>query len=185
MRIRHNENSPSGKTAGLFFNDSQQQPNAFVGMKADDQVGMFIGNTWRFWINSIGEGFLNGNLVQTSDRRLKRDFSNLTTSLTKISNIKGYTYYMIDPKMDQSLQTGVIAQEVEEIFPELVKTDKEGMKSVNYTGFIPHLIESVKELKAENEELKKSVKRIESLEASLNSLIEANKTLSVKIEQSK
>jgi hypothetical protein len=184
MRIRHNESSPNGKTAGLFFNDSQQQPNTFVGMKADDQVGMFIGNSWKFWVSSIGEGFLNGNLVQTSDRRLKRDFTALTNSLTQIINIKGYHYYMKDSKTDQSLQTGVIAQEVEEIFPELVKTDKEGMKSVNYIGFIPHLIESVKELKAENENLKKSVNRIDSLEASLHSLIEANKALTLKVEQS-
>jgi hypothetical protein len=52
------------------------------------------------------------------------------------------------------LQTGLIAQEVEKIFPELVKTDEEGFKSVNYIGLVPHLIEAIKELKLENQELK-------------------------------
>ncbi|WAC13750.1 tail fiber domain-containing protein [Dyadobacter pollutisoli] len=180
-RIQHKGNS----SAGIYFNTSQQTADAFVGMKQDDQVGFYLGNSWNFWVTADGHCFSKLGSLAQSDRRLKRDFADLTNSLTKITSIKGYNYYMIDPKVDQSLQTGVIAQEVEEIFPELVKTDKDGMKSVNYTGLIPHLIESVKELKAENEELKKSVKRIGSLEASLNSLIEANKTLSVKIEQSK
>ncbi|MCE7060089.1 hypothetical protein LZG94_08325, partial [Dyadobacter sp. CY343] len=44
----------------------------------------------------------------------------------------------------QELQTGLIAQEVEQYFPELVTTDDKGFKAVNYIGLIPHLIESVK-----------------------------------------
>lgn len=177
-RIQHKGNS----SAGIYFNTSQQTADAFVGMKQDDQVGFYQGNSWNFWVTADGNCFSKFGSLAQSDRRQKRNFTSLANSLTKITNIKGYNYYMIDPKVDQSLQTGVIAQEVEEIFPELVKTDKEGMKAVNYTGFIPHLIESIKELKVENEELKKSVKRIESLEASLNSLIAANKTLTQKAE---
>ncbi|MEO6287821.1 MAG: tail fiber domain-containing protein [Dyadobacter sp.] len=180
-RIRHNLNL----TAGLWFNNSNQVAEGFVGMKTDDQVGFYNGSNWNFWVTTEGYSYTRLGIILTSDRRLKRDFSTLNNSLNKITNIKGYHYFMKDQRTDQSLQTGVIAQEVEAIFPELVKTDGEGMKSVNYIGFIPHLIESVKELKAENEGLRKSVKRIESLEASLNSLIGPNKTVSVKFEQSK
>lgn len=53
----------------------------------------------------------------------------------------------------QSLQTGLIAQEVEVLFPELVKTDDKGFKSLNYSGLIPHLIESVKQLANQNAKL--------------------------------
>ncbi|MCE6987765.1 hypothetical protein [Dyadobacter sp. CY323] len=56
------------------------------------------------------------------------------------------------------------------------------MKSVNYSGFIPHLIESAKTLKLENEELKKSVKQLEKLKASINELIENNKAMLGKTE---
>ena len=51
------------------------------------------------------------------------------------------------------MQTGLIAQDVEALFPELVKTDEKGFKSLNYTGLIPHLIESVKELRKQNAKL--------------------------------
>ncbi len=50
---------------------------------------------------------------------------------------------------------GVIAQEVEEVFPELVHTDEDGYKSVNYAGLIAPLIEAVKELDARLEALEK------------------------------
>ena len=53
------------------------------------------------------------------------------------------------------MQTGLLAQEVELYFPELVKTNPDGEKSVNYIGIIPHLIEAIKELKQEIELLKK------------------------------
>ena len=55
-------------------------------------------------------------------------------------------------------QIGLIAQDVEKIFPELVTTDNNGYKSVNYTGLIPVMIESIKTLQKEIEELKKKIK---------------------------
>ena len=51
---------------------------------------------------------------------------------------------------------GVIAQEIEEVLPEIVATRDNGYKAVYYEKLIPLLIESVKELKAEVDELKKS-----------------------------
>ena len=74
------------------------------------------------------------------------------------------------------MQTGVIAQEVQKIFPELVNTDKEGMLSVDYIGLIPHLIEAVKELKVKNQELENSLeKRLIILEANSSVPKENNK----------
>lgn len=148
-RIHHN-----GNTAGIHFDNSQHAVDGFVGMKTDDQVGLYLGNSWKFWVDNGGSGYINGVVVQTSDRRLKRDFSPLSASLKKISDLEGYHYYWKDKEKDQSLQTGLIAQEVEALFPELVKTDDKGFKSLNYTGLIPHLIECVKQLAKENEQLK-------------------------------
>jgi len=68
----------------------------------------------------------------------------------------------------ESLQTGLIAQEVEKILPELVNEASDGYKSVNYIGLIPHLIEAVKELEAKNELLKKDYdQKIRNLEERL------------------
>lgn len=148
IRIKHN-----GSTSGIHFNNSQNVADGFMGMKTDAQIGFYINNAWRFWIDNVGNGTLGGTLTQSSDRRLKRDFSPLAPSLKKLTRLSGYRYYWKDKNRDQSLQTGLIAQDVEALFPELVKTDEKGFKSLNYTGLIPHLIESVKELAKQNAKL--------------------------------
>ncbi|MCF0071391.1 tail fiber domain-containing protein [Dyadobacter sp. CY261] len=148
-RIHH-----SASTAGIYFDNSQHLVDGFVGMKTDDQVGFYLGNSWKFWVDNAGNGYLNGVIVQTSDRRRKRDFKQLSASLSKIIDLKGYHFHWNDKRQDPSLQTGLIAQEVETLFPELVKTDDKGYKAVNYIGLIPHLVESVKELAKENAVLK-------------------------------
>ncbi|MCE7060086.1 tail fiber domain-containing protein [Dyadobacter sp. CY343] len=147
MRIK---NSNSG-TAGLFLDGEVTDKAAFIGMKNNTEVGFFIGGGWKFWVNSGGEGFLT-NILHDSDRRLKRDFAPLSNSLFKIDNLQGQHYFWKDTTKTQLLQTGLIAQDVEEYFPELVTTNEKGFKSVNYIGLIPHLIESVKALKAKDEE---------------------------------
>ena len=162
MRIRHN-----GITSGLWLSNSTNSlgsaDGAFWGMKLDTETGFYIGNAWRFWVNNLGNGYLNGNLIQTSDRRLKKDFVSLTHSLSNIYQLSGYHYKWIEASRSQDLQTGLIAQEVQKIFPELVQTDEKGFLSVNYIGLIPHLIESVKELKDENASLKNRLDKIEAI----------------------
>jgi hypothetical protein len=150
-RIRNN-----GETAGIYFNNAANEQSGFVGMVNDTQIGFFVGGGWKFFVGANGNAALAGALSQNSDRRLKRDIASLPPSLNKINSLKGYHYFWKNVEKDQNLQTGLIAQEVETIFPELVTTDGEGYKSVNYIGLIPHMIESIKELKAEIEMLKKA-----------------------------
>lgn len=94
------------------------------------------------------------NLTQTSDARLKTNITALNSSLENIMQLNGYNYQWKDTMMDQSLQTGLLAQEVQAVFPELVQKDDKGMLSVNYLGLIPVLVEAVKELKKENDRLR-------------------------------
>jgi len=61
----------------------------------------------------------------------------------------------------------VVAQEVEEIFPELVRTDADGYKSVDYAKLTPILLEAVKELNRTNEMLLARLARLESAVAAL------------------
>lgn len=103
------------------------------------------------------------NLVQTSDARLKTNLMHLGSSLRDLSELNGYRYQWKDLSMGQSMQIGLLAQEVQQVFPELVHTDAKGNLAVNYQGLIPVIIEAIKELKKENEELKKMKNEMEEL----------------------
>jgi hypothetical protein len=80
------------------------------------------------------------NVAVSSDLRLKENIAPLTTNDLRL--VTGFQYNL---KSDGSFHYGVIAQEVEEIFPHMVSTDEQGMKSVAYNEFIPLLIEAYKE----------------------------------------
>lgn len=117
-------------------------------------------------------GYFSGNVYttgtyQSSDKKLKHKITSLQNSINHLSQLNGYHYYWKDQERDQSLQTGLIAQEVEKLFPELIQKDEKGFLSVNYVGLIPHLIEAIKDLKTENESLQSDISEIKSLVAKL------------------
>ena len=168
-RIRHN-----AETSGIWFNRADNVIDAangsFYGMKQDTETGIFIGGNWMFWVNNAGNATLIGTLTQTSDKRLKKDFSALSNSLSSLNKINGYHYYWKEESRSHDLQTGVIAQEVEKVFPELVNRDEKGFLSVNYIGLVPHLIEAVKELLIKNEELKIKSEKLEAKVSEMQNL---------------
>ncbi|MGI0116496.1 tail fiber domain-containing protein [Zooshikella sp. RANM57] len=87
-----------------------------------------------------------------SDRDLKQNEVIVKNALNKVSQLNGKHF---EWKHDKRQDIGVIAQEVEIVFPELVSIDKKtGFKQVNYDGLVAVLIEAVKELKKENDTLK-------------------------------
>ena len=80
-----------------------------------------------------------------SDSRYKKDIQDLKDSLAKVLAIRGVSYKWIDEAAYGSdTQLGVIAQEIEEILPEVVTTDANGTKRVKYTDLIPLLVEAFK-----------------------------------------
>jgi len=86
----------------------------------------------------------------TSDQNLKTNIQTVQNSLDTLQQIRGVTF---DWKTNNKSSVGVIAQEIEQVLPQLVNEGEH--KSVNYNGLIGVLIEAVKELSAEVEELKK------------------------------
>lgn len=131
-------------------------PGAMVRL-GYDQAGVFTNN---LDVYGNGNAWLRGVLTQASDSRLKKEVTPLQNSLEKIIQLNGYNYYWKNETLDNSLQTGVIAQEVQKLFPHLVKENKEGVLSVNYSGLIPVLIESIKEQQQQIDELKKLVEKL-------------------------
>ena len=92
----------------------------------------------------------------SSDKRLKDNLKPIENSLDKLSKLSGYEFDWNDKQETfKGHDVGVIAQEVEEVLPEIVTTRDNGYKAVKYEKLVPLLIESIKELKAEIEELKK------------------------------
>jgi hypothetical protein len=86
----------------------------------------------------------------TSDCRCKENIATVDNAYCKIGQIRGVNYNW---KESGKYTMGVVAQEVEEAFPELVTTDDDGYKSVNYNGLVGALIETVKCLQGKVEEL--------------------------------
>jgi hypothetical protein len=113
-------------------------------------------------IFASGNMTIAGTLAQNSDLRLKTNVVKLNNSLDRLARLNGYHYHWQDPLAGNELQTGFIAQEVEAELPELVSSDEKGIRSVNYIGLIPHLVEAVKELKKENEILRERVRKLEA-----------------------
>jgi len=127
-------------------------------------------------LNVNGDVNYSGTLTNISDRRYKKNIKQLDNSLENIQQLEGVEYKMRDSefpdmKFSKGLQYGLIAQDLEKIYPNLVKTNEEGYKSVNYTGLIPVLIEAVKEQQVEIYSLEKEYNRIEWLENQINALL--------------
>ena len=106
--------------------------------------------------NSPGCGSFSGlttswlrcnNVDVPSDRRLKENIKNISQNeKDKLLQLVPKTYTMIDDEK-KTKRYGLIAQEVEEVYPELVSTGHDGMKSMNYIELIPLLLDQIKELK--------------------------------------
>ena len=95
----------------------------------------------------------SGDICAYSDKRLKRNIQTIDNALDTVHNLRGVTF---EKSLKPSI--GVIAQEVEEVLPELVNTDADGMKSVAYGNIVGVLIEAIKEQQKQIEELKNKFK---------------------------
>jgi hypothetical protein len=99
---------------------------------------------------------VNGNVRAngfplTSDARWKENIEPIEDPLDLVTQLRGVSYDWINATRGEGRQIGVIAQEVEGIFPEVVHTDSQGYKSVEYSKLVAPLIEAVKVLKDEND----------------------------------
>lgn len=110
---------------------------------------------------------------QTSDARLKKNVATLTSGLALVNQLRGVRYNWKDEAKTGN-KVGFIAQEVEAVLPELVVTKKDGFKAVNYAEMSAVLVEAVKELsrqidelKRENSDLKAELTKADELESRL------------------
>lgn len=105
------------------------------------------------------------NVYNYSDARAKSNIRSLNNSLGTITKLRPVSYTFAD-QADRSTfkiggngkEIGLLAQEVEQVLPNIVLTDPDGKKLINYTAIIPIMIDAIKSLQQEIETLKKNQK---------------------------
>ena len=144
-----------GSTVTNSADQFSVENTAFVignGLAADNRSDAFT-------VMFNGDATLAGNLSVNSDAKLKSNIVSLGSTLAKVLMLDGKSYSMKnDP--ESSLKIGLVAQNIEQTFPELV-SESNGIKSVNYQGLIPVLINAMKE---QDEIIKKQDERLAKLE---------------------
>jgi hypothetical protein len=145
--------------------------NLFTVLKSGN-VGIGLANP-SYHLHVSGRIKTDG-ITESSDLRLKQKVNDLENSLELIKQLRGVSYYwkkdVINKKgLKKTKQIGLIAQEVEKILPEVVDTDNDGYKSIQYSHVVPLLIEAIKELSSDN--------------SSLRSELEAQKTRITEIDE--
>jgi hypothetical protein len=114
-------------------------------------------------ISASGDVVADGDIVayNSSDERLKDNIEVIQGSLDKIDGIRGVEFDWNEKSpgwaRERGHDVGVIAQEVQKVLPEIVVERKNGYLGVDYKRIVPLLIESIKELKQEVNDLKKKV----------------------------
>jgi len=128
--------------------------NGFVAVGTggpSEKLSIFAGNGWVDAAHSWRVA---------SDARLKKNVTTLNGSLEKVLAVRGVRFDLIADKEvnpGEGKHIGFIAQELEKEFPEVVATDKEGMKSVAYDKMTAVLVEAVKEQQKEIDLLKEEI----------------------------
>jgi hypothetical protein len=131
------------------INTGSSTSNVTIGNSANNFVGIGGSPSGSYMLEVFGK--LKTNAInETSDQRYKKNIVTVPDALNKVLALRGVNYlWRIDefPKnnFDTTLQIGLIAQEIEKVVPEVVRTDDKGFKSVEYSKLVALLIEAVKE----------------------------------------
>ena len=141
-------------------------------------IGQAVATSSNVQFNSLGIGMAasatagridaTNDIVaySSSDRRFKDNITPIESPLSKILKIGGYTYdWKEENKIEHGYEgndVGVIAQEIEEVLPQLVQTRESGYKAVKYDKLVALLIEGIKEQQTQIEELRNKIEELEN-----------------------
>ncbi len=160
----------SGRIFGVYSDTPKSSDSAALIVTRSREVGIRTDNpTYPLYV--VGSGYAQGGtFIDHSDIRIKSNIAELSRNdvLQKVMALRGVTYDLKagivddDDPLAMKKQVGVIAQEVEAVFPEVVFTDRNGQKGVAYGRMVPMLIEA---LKAQQAQIETLMARIQKLEA--------------------
>jgi len=182
-------NTSSGKRWNLYQLGSTSPilPNGFLFEYYDgsfynnragfDASGNFLigtttqpGGPYRLVVS--GTGYITAGVWSASDIRFKQNITPLTSSLNKVMSLQGVTYQwrkaeFPEKNFPEGTEMGFIAQELETVVPEAVRTGSDGSKAVSYQQIIPLLSQAIKEQQAI---IDQQSARIANLEAAIQQL---------------
>lgn len=135
----------------LITNNGSIIVNTSGGMSLSGYGG--VTPTVLFSINGTGKAdvFQAGSFIYTSDTYFKHDIKPIEDALEKLMQLKGVRYRW---NSNDTQDIGVIAQDVQKVFPEVVQKLSDGHMGVDYPKMIAPIIEAIRELREENEKLK-------------------------------
>jgi hypothetical protein len=182
-------NSLGGGYGGLrFYTRNAGILGEVMRLTPDGNVG--IGTTSpSHRLHVMGDVFATGvvycnSTALCSDQRWKTNIKAIQNALDNVLKMQGVTYHWkVDEYPDKHFpegeQVGFIAQEIEKVYPQVVHTDKDGYKSVDYSKLTPILVEAIKEQQKIIEELQKVIQHLQEENSQIK---QANAQLSVEIK---
>jgi len=163
----------------LAFNSNSLTVGTTRMVINDDTGNVGIGTTNPSQKLQVNGTVLANGLTVPSDLRYKEDIASLSNSLNRVLAMRGVQYQwkreeFPEKNFGQDSQLGFIAQEVEALYPEVVFTDSEGYKSLDYSRLTPVLVEAMKEqqqlIKQQESTLEKALAKIAQLETTVHAL---------------
>ncbi len=147
--------------------------NAGINSSGQEGYGLFVdipaGQSEQFALYSWGDVYAEGNYYSPAGVVIslgKSAASPVDNALSKLNQVNGI-YYEQATKSGSKQNIGLVAEEIEKVFPELVKKDMEGSSVVNYNGLIPVLIEAIKDQQGQ---IEAQQGEIDALKAMINNL---------------
>jgi hypothetical protein len=149
-------------------------------------------NKWSFYVtpaltlyyNNSPRGTFNsstGAYVATSDIRLKKDINELAPVLPDIMRLKTYTYHLLDNAPEEPISYGLMAQELQQVFPEMVTklepANEQSLLGINYSNFGVLAIKAIQEQQQVIDAQGKLILAQETRLATLEKLVNDLKTL--------
>ena len=178
--LRFDRSDPNNFDFEMYMNSADL---TFRGGKNNTGLPVFVLNDL-VTFHANGDVTITGALTENSDARLKKNIIPLSSSLPSLMAISGYTYDWKDESRSKAKQIGLLAQEVQTYYPELVRTDDKGTLSVNYSGMVPILVEGMKEQQSIIDNQKSAIEQLQSDNMQLESrLRKIEELLSVREEK--
>ena len=162
-------NDSAGTSQGYVGYGSSGNNNFYFVQYKAAPFNFYLDGAVRGAISTAGTLTMGGDVIaygSPSDKRLKENIKPIESALDKVNKLQGVTFDWKDKEKEydqfgkpHKLQEwkndiGFIAQDVQKIIPELVRENGDGMLSMRHQGIAPILLEAIKELKQEIEELK-------------------------------